>query len=392
MHGALLLTLAAGAILAGCTTAGGSTASSDPRSAPTHRSATASAGVPSPSVSDAPTNNAPADPHNVWAAITSGHLSPVVQHDPAYVYVPNGKPGTVEVIDPATFKIVRRLSFGAGAMTEHVTPAWDLTKLYVDVDARSMLGVIDPKTGKLVDTIPNVDHPYNLYFTPDGAQAIDVAEYEDRLIFKDPETWHTTSELALPCRGSDHMDFGPSGTHYLVISCEYDGNVIKVDWRAHRVLRTTNVGGLPIDVKLSPNGKLFFVANQGRGGVSVLDAATLHQLGFIPTGAGAHGLAISRDATQLYVSNRLAGSISVIDFATRRVVHTWKVGGSPDMLQVSPDGTQLWTTNRYGTTVSVIGTRHGKVIASIEVGPDPHGLTYFPQPGNYSLGHNGVYR
>jgi YVTN family beta-propeller protein len=82
----------------------------------------------------------------------------------------------------------------------------------------------------------------------------------------------------------------------------------------------------------------------------------------------------------------------VIDFATRRVVHTWKVGGSPDMLQVSPDGTQLWTTNRYGTTVSVIGTRHGKVIASIEVGPDPHGLTYFPQPGNYSLGHNGVYR
>jgi YVTN family beta-propeller protein len=177
-----------------------------------------------------------------------------------------------------------------------------------------------------------------------------------------------------------------------VISCEYDGNVIKVDWRAHRVLRTTNVGGLPIDVKLSPNGKLFFVANQGRGGVSVLDAATLHQLGFIPTGAGAHGLAISRDATQLYVSNRLAGSISVIDFATRRVVHTWKVGGSPDMLQVSPDGTQLWTTNRYGTTVSVIGTRHGKVIASIEVGPDPHGLTYFPQPGNYSLGHNGVYR
>jgi YVTN family beta-propeller protein len=373
------------ALLAGCT-------STDSPSAPRVASTPSSQTPPSPTVDQAQADDPSEAPHNVWAAITSDHLSPVVQHDPAYVYVPNGRPGTVEVIDPNTFKVVRRISFGAGAMTEHVTPAWDLKTLYVDVDGRSELGVIDPRTGKLVDTIPNVDHPYNLYFTPDGAQAIDVVEYENRLIFKDPKTWHTTKELALPCSGSDHMDFGPPGTHYLVISCEYDGNVIKVDWRAHTVLRTTNVGGLPIDVKLSPNGKVFFVANQGRGGVSVLDATTLHQLGFIPTGAGAHGFAVSRDATQLYVSNRLAGSISVIDFATRRVVRTWNIGGSPDMLQVSPDGTQLWTTNRYGTTVSVIGTRHGKVMASIEVGPDPHGLTYFPQPGNYSLGHNGVYR
>jgi YVTN family beta-propeller protein len=273
-----------------------------------------------------------------------------------------------------------------------VTPSYDLRHLYVDVDARSKLGVINPHTGKLTGEIANVDHPYNLYFTPDGAQAIDVAEYENRLIFMDPKTWKARAELALPCRGSDHLDFGPPGTHYLVISCEYDGNVIKVDWRTHTVLRTANIGGLPIDVKLAPNGDAFFVANQGRGGVYVLDAKTLKTHRFIPTGAGAHGFAISRDATQLYVSNRLAGSISVIDFATRKVVATWQVGGSPDMLQVSPDGTQLWTTNRYGTTVSVIGTRHGNVIASIPVGPDPHGLTYFPQPGNYSLGHNGVYR
>jgi YVTN family beta-propeller protein len=316
----------------------------------------------------------------------------VVRHDHPYVYVPNGTPGTVEVIDPTTFKVVRRYSFGAGAMPEHVTPAWDLRHIYVDVDARNELAMIDPRTGKIVRTIHGIDHPYNLYFTPDGQQAIVVAEYENRLVFMDPKTWQKQAELALPCRGSDHMDFGPPGTHYLVISCEYDGAVIKVDWQTHTVLRTTNIGGLPIDVKLAPNGKVFFVANQGTGGVYVLDAQTLHRERFIPTGAGAHGFAVSRDATELYVSNRLAGSISVIDFATRKVVKTWNVGGSPDMLQVSPDGSQLWFSNRYGTTVSVIDTRNGKVLHHIEVGPDPHGLTYFPQPGNYSLGHNGVYR
>jgi YVTN family beta-propeller protein len=337
-------------------------------------------------------SDAPSGPPNVWAGVASGHFAPAVRGLHRYVYVPNGTPGTVEVIDPTTFQIVRRFSFGAGAMPEHVTPAWDLRHVYVDVDARSELAMIDPRTGKIVRTIHGIDHPYNLYFTPDGKQAIDVVEYENRLIFMDPKTWKPRAELPLPCRGSDHMDFGPPGTHYLVISCEYDGSVIKVDWQTHRVLRTTNIGGLPIDVKLAPNGDAFFVANQGRGGVYVLDAQTLEQHRFIPTGAGAHGFAISRDATQLYVSNRYAGSISVIDFATRSVVKTWDVGGSPDMLQVSPDGKQLWATNRFGTTVSVIDTRTGHVIHQIEVGPDPHGLTYFPQPGNYSLGHNGVYR
>jgi YVTN family beta-propeller protein len=159
-----------------------------------------------------------------------------------------------------------------------------------------------------------------------------------------------------------------------------------------RIVGTMNVGGLPVDVKLAPSGKVFYVANQGTGGVSVVDPVTMKVLKFIRTGRGAHGMAISRDTTKLYLTNRLAGTISVIDFATRSIEATWLVGGSPDMVQVSPDGTQLWETNRYGTTVTVVDTRTGHIIKQIEVGPDPHGLCYFPQPGNYSLGHNGVYR
>ena len=92
------------------------------------------------------------------------------------------------------------------------------------------------------------------------------------------------------------------------------------------------------------------------------------------------------------MESRLAGTISVISFAQQKVIHTWNVGGSPDMVQISPDGTQLWETNRYGTTVTVVDTSDGHIIQQIQVGADPHGLTYFPQPGTYSLGHNGVYR
>jgi YVTN family beta-propeller protein len=328
-------------------------------------------------------------PTNVYANIRPGDMSPAVAHDPERVYIPNGRPGTLEVIDPKRYRVIRTMQ--VGAMPQHVTPSWNLKWLYVDVSHSSDLAVIDPRTARVVRTIHGVDFPYNLYFTPDGTRAIVVTEYEDRLNFMNPTTWKPIASLPLPCNGPDHMDFSADGSS-LLISCEYDGDVVRVNPEAMKVTGTIHVGGLPVDVKLSPDGSVFFVANQGRGGVSVIDPVALREIAFLPTGAGAHGMAVARDTRHLYVSNRLAGTISVIDFATRKVVHTWDVGGSPDMLQVSPNGRQLWFSNRFGTTVGVMDTRTGRVIHRIEVGADPHGLAYFPQPGRISLGHNGVYR
>ena len=325
----------------------------------------------------------------VYAAIAAGGFSPAVAGVPERVYVPNGVPGTVEVIDPKTFRVIRRMH--VGSFPEHVTPSWDLRRLYVDASHSSSLAVIDPRTGRVVRTIRGIDHPYNLYFTVDGKKAIVVAEYHDELDFRDPRTWRLIKRVPIPGNGPDHADFSADG-RYLLISTEFDGNVFKVSTGPMRVLGRVHVGGLPVDVKLAPNGSAFYVANQGLSGVSVIDPVRMRQIGFIHTGAGAHGMAVSRDARFLYVSNRLAGTISVIRFATRRVARTWRIGGSPDMLQVSPDGSQLWVSNRFGDTVTVLSTRNGRILHQIVVGPDPHGLTYFPQPGRFSLGHNGVYR
>src|SRR3954453_19286104 len=309
--------------------------------------------------------------HNIYKAITSNKLAPQVRNDPEYVYVPNGDPGTVEVIDPSTYKVIRRFSLGFHSCRQHVAPSYDLRWLYPDVDGANALAKIDPPTGKLVRLIHGIERPYNLYFTPDGARAIDVAEYDNTLIFMNPRTWKPIKDVKMPCNGSDHADFGPPGTSYLLISCENEGHIIKVEWKTMRVLRVLNVGGMPIDVKLTPDGTHFLVANQGLGGVSVIDPKKMKQVGFIPTARGAHGMALSRDTTHMSVTDRLAGEISLIDLKTLTVTATWNVGGSPDMAQVSPDGSELWVTNRFGTTVSVISTKTGKVLHHIEVGPDP---------------------
>jgi YVTN family beta-propeller protein len=265
-----------------------------------------------------------------------------------------------------------------------------MSRLYVDNTYGDTLTVIDPRSGKATGSIPVTD-PYNLYFTPDGSKAIVVAERYRRLDFRDPHTWALIKSLPMPGKGVDHLDFSADGS-YLLATTEFSGHLVKVDVNTMEVVANMSLGSLPIDVKVAPDGAVFYVSDQGRNGVFVVDPLAMKELAFVPTGKGAHGLFVSRDARSLYVSNRLGGTISVIDFATRNVTATWDIGGSPDMIQLSPDGLQLWASGRFSSAVYVVDTTTGRLMRTIQVGREPHGLTYFPQPGRFSIGHNGVYR
>jgi len=83
----------------------------------------------------------------------------------------------------------------------------------------------------------------------------------------------------------------------------------------------------------------------------------------------------------------------VIDFATQKVEATWMIpgGGSPDMGNVTPDGKQLWLSGRFDNVIYVFDTSNGNVTV-LQAGREPHGLTVWPQPGRYSLGHTGNMR
>jgi YVTN family beta-propeller protein len=350
-----------------------------------------SAAAPSPSpVEHVERRNGSArHPVNLYRHTRANDFSPVVRGFPERVYVPDNTTDTVTVIDPKTFKIID--VYPVGSLPQHVTPAWDLRRLYVDDSGENALTVIDPRTGRPVRTIGGVPQPYNLYFTPDGSKAIDVVEYQNQLDFMDPHTWRILRVVPVPWRGVDHGDFTANG-RFILMSTEYEGVVVKVDTVKMRLAGSVRVGGKPIDIKASPDGSIFYVANQGTSGVSLVDPVRMRVVGFIHTGDGAHGLAVSRNGKLLYVANRYAGTISTISFDRRKVVATWHVGGSPDMLQVSSDGTQLWASNRFDGSVSVIDTRTGHVLHVIRTGIKPHGLAYFPQPGRFSMGHNGVYR
>jgi YVTN family beta-propeller protein len=316
-----------------------------------------------------------------------------VRHDPALVYVPNSKSNTVDVISQKTFKVVEH--FPVGALPQHVTPSWDLRTLYVTNDLSNSLTPIDPRTGRAGRPVPVAD-PYNLYFTPDGRYAIVVAERLRRLDFRAAQSMRLHRSVSVPsCAGVDHMDFSADG-RYALASCEFAGAMVVIDVARERVIRSFQLraGAMPQDVKLSPDGRVFYVADMASNGVWLVDAHGFRRSGFVATGSGAHGLYASRDSRHLYVSNRGEGSISLISFATRRVTKKWRLpsGASPDMGGVSADGRVLWLSGRYDSDVYAIDARNGRLIKRIPVGRGPHGLAVFPQPGRYSLGHTGVFR
>jgi DNA-binding beta-propeller fold protein YncE len=335
------------------------------------------------------------DAQNIYSAAGATMLSEAAKAATPRVYVPHTKSGEVWVIDPATFTVVAKHRLGGEI--QHVVPSYDMTTLYATDDRGHKVTPFDPRTGEPGGSIPVID-PYNMYFTPDGRSAISVAEARRQLVFYDPHTWQHQGTLGTPdCAGIDHADFTADG-RTAVFSCEWAGRVAVVDVASRQLLRmidmpvrNTKMG--PQDVRLAPDGSVFYIADSQQNGLWVLDGAATTVLRQIPTGHGAHGLYLSRDATRLFVTNRHEGSISVLDAYTGAALAKWAVpGGSPDMGNITADGRQLWLSGRYDRAVYVLDTADGRLIHKFDVGRGPHGLCVWPQPGRYSLGHTGITR
>jgi YVTN family beta-propeller protein len=308
------------------------------------------------------------------------------------VWVPNSDANSVSVIDPRTYRVVR--TFRVGVQPHHVVPSWDLKTLWVNNTQGNTLTPIDPMTGRVGRPVA-VHDPYNLYFTPDGRYAVVMASRDRQIVFRDPRTMAVRKTVPAGCAGVNHADFSVDG-RYFIVSCEFSGQLLKVDVAGQRVVGRMRLpgGGMPQDVKISPDGRTWYVADMDRHGVWIVDGDRFRVLRLLPTGRGAHGLYVSRDSRYLYISNRDEGSVSRLEFASGQLVSKWRIpgGGSPDMGGVSADGRVLWLAGRYHGEVYALDAGTGRLIKRIPVGAGPHGLCVYPQPGRYSLGHTGILR
>ncbi len=328
--------------------------------------------------------------NDVYGATRRGMMRHDVARDPAYLYVPDSTGTTTTVINQRTRKVVRVIR--SGLLSQHVNPSYDLRTLYVDASGANSLVAINPRTAR-VERRFQVPRPYNLYFTPNGRTAIAMVEQYNQIRFLNPRTFKGHDVLQpRGCDGPNHADFAANG-RWFVVTCEFSGTLLKISTTTHRVIGRLSLGATskPQDVRISPDGTRFFVAEMDRNRVTMISSKTFRPVGSIRTPSMPHGLMPSRDGRLLYVSDRGAGKISVVSFARRKIVDTWTIpgGGSPDMGAVSASGRILWVSGRYDGEVYGFNTRSGRLVARIHVGGSPHGLAVWPQPGRYSLGHTG---
>ena len=339
---------------------------------------------------------------NVYIATGPGALSRAAAAAKPLVYVPNTLSDSVTVIDPATHTVVR--TFPTGKLPQHVVPSYDMHRLWVTNDMDDSLTAIDPATGADGERV-RVSDPYNLYFSPDGKLALVIAEAQHRFDLRDAATMKLVRSVHVDCAGLDHVDF-TADDKYAIATCEFSGQLVKLDLAARKTLGYLKLQApaMPQDIRLSPDGRVMYVADMMADGAHVIDPVAFKEVGFIKMGKGTHGIVVGRGGQPFYFSNRGwntlrggrrgPGSITVLDPLSQQVLATWPIpgGGSPDMGGLSADGKELWVSGRYDNEVYAIDATNGSLLARIGVGVQPHGLCVWPQPGRFSLGHTGNMR
>ncbi len=356
---------------------------------------------------------------------------------PAYdlkaLWVLNNKSNSVTPIDPTT---------GKPGKSIHVTDPYNLYftpdgKFAIVVcESRKELQFRDPQSMKLIYSLPiKCSGANHMDFTLDSRYAIATCEFSGQLmkvdLINNKVQGYLTLNAVTPQNQSISQNSSKSTNSveaqnalasqnlqntsktqkmlnsYITLPNAAKNNEVAMKNKSKNIAikdKKSTITSKPQDIRSSPDGSIFFVADMLRDGVILIDPIKFTEIGFIHTGIGTHGVYPNRNGTLFYVSNRGChmmhcpphgpGSVSVLDPLKKVVLATWNIpqGGSPDMGNISADGKELWLSGRFDNEVYVFDTATGNLTHRIPVGKRPHGLAFWPQPGRFSLGHTGNMR
>jgi YVTN family beta-propeller protein len=134
----------------------------------------------------------------------------------------------------------------------------------------------------------------------------------------------------------------------------------------------------PLQIAVSPDGKLLLTANRTANSVSIIDTVANRVVAEIPVGAAPNGVAFSPDGKTAYVANRFSDTLSVIDVASRKVAAEIRTANQPFDLFVAPNGTVYVTCVGKDEVVQAIEPRTNAVKATIAVDENPRHLALSP--------------
>jgi len=302
---------------------------------------------------------------------------------PAPVFVLNSLDGNVSVVDPATWKEVKRIPTGKEPHHLYMTP--DEKSVIVANAASDSLTFVDPRTAQVQRTVRGILDPYHLRFSPDMKWFVTAA---NRLNHVDIYRWDG-KDLALAKR----IPTGKTPSHIWIDSksttvyatMQDSDELVAIDLTSQTLKWRVPTGKMPADVYVTPDDKTLLVGLTGSTGVEVFDVsgAAPRRLQMITTGKGAHAFHAAGDKRHLFVSNRVANTISKIDTQSLSVVDSYPAPNGPDCMDLSPDGQTLYVTSRWARKLTVIDIPTRKVVRQVPVGKSPHGVWTLDHAGRW---------
>src|SRR5271155_4499901 len=105
----------------------------------------------------------------------------------------------------------------------------------------------------------------------------------------------------------------------------------------------------------APDGSRYYISNEGRSTLDVVDRKTLAITRSIPLSGHPNNIAISKDGRRVYVSIAVApGAVDVIDTASMERVKSIPVKGAVHNTYVTPDGKNVVAGSIPSKTITVI--------------------------------------
>ncbi|KQT13623.1 YncE family protein [Ramlibacter sp. Leaf400] len=307
----------------------------------------------------------------VWLPVLPGAAA---AQTTAPIFVLNSLDATVSVVDPASWKEVRRLPTGKEPHHLYMTP--DEKSVIVANALADSLTFIDPRTAEVQKTVRGILDPYHLRFSPDmkwmvtagnRLNHVDIYRWDG----KEPQlagrvaTGKTPSHLWIDSRSS-----------VVYATMQDSDELVAIDLATQALKWRIKTGPMPADIFGTADDRLILVGLTGGDSVEVFDVsgAQPRAIRRIRTGEGAHAFRSAGDGRHVYVSNRVANTISRIDLQSLQVVGSFAAPGGPDCIEVLAGGKLLMVTSRWARKLTVIDTEAGKVVRTVAVGKSPHGV------------------
>jgi len=315
------------------------------------------------------------------AAGLAGLVLAATAHAAPPIFVLNSLDADISVVDPVSFKQVKRIPTGKEPHHLYLTP--DEKSLVVANALGDSLTFINPATAEVQRVLHGIPDPYHLRFSPDMKWFVTAANRLDHVALY---RWMPT-DVAMPLhlvkriaatKTPSHLYIDSKSTT-LYVSLQDSSELLAIDLATQNVRWKIPVGTLPADIYVTPDDKQILVALTGGKSVEVYDVtgtgSTLPKLvKQIPTGDGAHSFRAWGDKRHVLVSNRAGNSISKIDLLTLAVVDSFPGPSGPDDMEILSDGKTLLVTSRWAGKLTQIDTSTRKVVRQVKVGKSPHGV------------------